>query len=214
MLAAIVARDPSGSFGVLSPYAHAPIEIEDVVWPTGAHYLLARRCFFDRARRERIRGATLAEARALAQEPGNYSWDDARRGTFADPHMYWQRSVRNLVRRVIFERATTDGAFAAALAGTQDRPIALDGPDDLVPDELWAGQLVEMRTRLKIADAATLRRWRLPPLVQHPEIPRGSIGWRMGYGEGYAIECHEWRATLSPAERARWDRAWAAAQAS
>jgi len=25
----------------------------------------------------------------------------------------------------------------------------------------------------------------LPPWLKHPEIPFGSIGWRMGYGEDY-----------------------------
>lgn len=27
---------------------------------------------------------------------------------------------------------------------------------------------------------------------KYPEIPNGSIGWRMGYGEDYAIEFYRW----------------------
>src|SRR5690606_34417255 len=100
-------------------------------------------------------------------------------------------------------------AFAAALLATGELPLALEGPDDLVPKGLWGQQLVEMRARLRLEDPPTLRGWRLPPLVQHPEIPQGSIGWRMGYGESYAFELHEWRAQLSPEVQSRWDRAWA-----
>lgn len=27
-----------------------------------------------------------------------------------------------------------------------------------------------------------------PLWLMYPEIPNGSIGWRMGYGEGYAMD--------------------------
>lgn len=32
----------------------------------------------------------------------------------------------------------------------------------------------------------------LPPWARHPEIPAGSIGWRMGYGESYQITFDAW----------------------
>jgi hypothetical protein len=31
-----------------------------------------------------------------------------------------------------------------------------------------------------------------PPWAKHPEIPWGSIGWRMGYGESALMEWHAW----------------------
>ncbi len=31
-----------------------------------------------------------------------------------------------------------------------------------------------------------------PPWLMYPEIMRGSIGWRMGYGESYAMKLYEW----------------------
>lgn len=40
-----------------------------------------------------------------------------------------------------------------------------------------------------------------PPWAKHPEIPSGSIGWRMGYGEGYLMEWHDWLAR-QPKDRA------------
>lgn len=44
-----------------------------------------------------------------------------------------------------------------------------------------------------------------PPWAKHPEIPAGSIGWRMGYGESYSIA---WGRFLSQRPS---DRAWRAA---
>lgn len=192
----------------LSADAPAPITIGDRTWPTGAHYLLARRFFFDDGRREEIRQAPLPEARGLAQTLGRWGWDrsDDRPATWEEPHMYWRRSVDNLVRRVQFER-TRDPAFAAALEATVDAPLALE--EEAVPLGTWGRLLVETRTRLRRVPAETLHAWKLPALLEHPEIPRGSIGWRMGYGEDTAIRHHEWWEAQPPALRAAWDRAWA-----
>lgn len=33
-----------------------------------------------------------------------------------------------------------------------------------------------------------------PPWAKHPEIPSGSIGWRMGYGESWLTQWHDWLA--------------------
>lgn len=44
-----------------------------------------------------------------------------------------------------------------------------------------------------------------PPWAKHPEIPAGSIGWRMGYGEGWLVQ---WGAWLEQQPR---DRQWRAA---
>lgn len=39
---------------------------------------------------------------------------------------------------------------------------------------------------------------RLPLWLQFPEMPRYSIGWRMGGGESYVAEFGGWWETLSP----------------
>lgn len=45
----------------------------------------------------------------------------------------------------------------------------------------------------------------LPPLwLMYPEISRGCIGWRMGYGEDYCHELHKWFKTLSTTELAHY----------
>lgn len=41
----------------------------------------------------------------------------------------------------------------------------------------------------------------LPLWLKYPEISQGSIGWRMGYGESYALEFYEWYHKLSKEEQ-------------
>jgi hypothetical protein len=43
----------------------------------------------------------------------------------------------------------------------------------------------------------------IPPWQKYPEIPLGSIGWRMGRGEDYWIEFNDWfkRKTLDAKRR-------------
>jgi len=42
----------------------------------------------------------------------------------------------------------------------------------------------------------------MPPLwMLYPHIPKFSIGWRMGYGESYKYQLHDWKETLSEEER-------------
>ena len=44
----------------------------------------------------------------------------------------------------------------------------------------------------------------LPPWQKYPQIPAGSIGWRMGYGEEYFVEFDDWFARKSPEHRLRY----------
>jgi N-glycosidase YbiA len=44
----------------------------------------------------------------------------------------------------------------------------------------------------------------VPPWERHPEIPAGSIGWRMGYGEDYMSDWHKWFRGVSPMGRRRY----------
>ncbi len=41
----------------------------------------------------------------------------------------------------------------------------------------------------------------LPPWLAYPNIPLGSVGWRMGDGEDYWYEFVTWFSTLSHVER-------------
>ena len=44
----------------------------------------------------------------------------------------------------------------------------------------------------------------LPPWLQYPDIPLGSIGWRMGLGEDYWYRFVDWFGSLSGRERERY----------
>lgn len=43
-----------------------------------------------------------------------------------------------------------------------------------------------------------------PLWLMYPEIPNGSIGWRMGYGEGYAIDFYLWFNKLEEDEKKKY----------
>lgn len=44
----------------------------------------------------------------------------------------------------------------------------------------------------------------LPLWLAYPELERQSIGWRMGYGESYTIEWHNWYQSLSTEDSAHY----------
>lgn len=46
-----------------------------------------------------------------------------------------------------------------------------------------------------------------PPWRKYPDIPAGSIGWRMGSGEEYYNEFYRWFSGLSGAEQAAYSLA-------
>lgn len=47
----------------------------------------------------------------------------------------------------------------------------------------------------------------MPPLwLKYPNIPEGSIGWRMGYGEAYADAFYSWFYSLSQEEKEEFDK--------
>ena len=48
-----------------------------------------------------------------------------------------------------------------------------------------------------------------PPWIRHPEIPRYSIGWRMGYGESYLDHWWQFAQTQDTAALVAYFRAWA-----
>ncbi len=120
--------------------------------------------------------------------------------------MYWRGMWPNVIRRAIRERAVNDVAFVGTIVETSDEQLAFD-TDDLWlgrPYNGWGRGLMEMRDTLSKVDVETLRSWWRPPWLEHPEIPIGSIGWRMGYGESYWMAFDKWRGTLAPAEAARF----------
>lgn len=44
----------------------------------------------------------------------------------------------------------------------------------------------------------------IPPWKKFPDIPLGSIGWRMGHGEDYWLEFDAWFKAKTPDHRQRY----------
>jgi len=44
----------------------------------------------------------------------------------------------------------------------------------------------------------------IPPWQAHPDIPRDSIGWRMGDGEDYGMQFGQWFRLKDPVSKARY----------
>lgn len=209
----LIPLSPEGRWRALSPDMPAPIRIEQELWPTVTQYFLAHRYFFDSDKQTEIRqAATPAAARALARQPGPATWARDVLGTDATPHMYWPRTKLNVLRRAIHARVISDPSFVEALQQTAatTSSIVLDCDEPVLgrPDNGWGRLLEEMRGRLEIVGVDVLRGWKLPPWLQFPEIARGSIGWRMGYGEAYLDEFHVWLAGLDPDERRRFKQVY------
>jgi hypothetical protein len=56
----------------------------------------------------------------------------------------------------------------------------------------------------ELAEHGTL----VPPWIKYPDIPRYSIGWRMGSGEWYAWMMGTWLESLAPEEVAAYKAKW------
>lgn len=60
----------------------------------------------------------------------------------------------------------------------------------------------------QIAEELAIHGALLPPWVKHPDIPRRSIGWRMGGGESYMWMWHRWWERLDENGRAAYREHW------
>lgn len=83
---------------------------------------------------------------------------------------------------------------AGARAGSPDVPA--EAP---VLQRVRSGPDGTGRTFTRVS-AATM----LPPWDRHPDIPLGSIGWRMGEGEEYLISFRDWFGRRALDEKARY----------
>lgn len=66
--------------------------------------------------------------------------------------------------------------------------------------ELTTDDELDRAIARELLDHGTL----LPPWLKHPELPRGSIGWRMGYGEWYLWMWQRWWNLLEAPARAAY----------
>ena len=125
--------EPLGPWRDLSPDMPASVTV-GIEWPTATHYFESNRQWFDHDRQRAIADApTPDDARRMARAPAFYDHKRRRRGTIDEPHMYWQGTWPNFIRRAIHERALSDVAFVGTLFETSDEHLVLD------TDEPWIG---------------------------------------------------------------------------
>ncbi|NVB83902.1 MAG: GNAT family N-acetyltransferase [Kofleriaceae bacterium] len=67
-----------------------------------------------------------------------------------------------------------------------------------------ASEHVKRTIAAELAEHGTFR----PPWLKHPEIPRYSIGWRMGYGEDYLWAWWNWWRGLDDAAQSTYAETW------
>lgn len=104
------------------------------------------------------------------------------------------------------DRAT----LPAALAGSAQ----ISGPScptaramvKQLADSSSTDALLDEHIAKELAAAGTL----VPPWTKFPEMPRRSIGWRMGAGEWYLWMWQRWWQRVAPAERAAYVARWSA----
>lgn len=59
----------------------------------------------------------------------------------------------------------------------------------------------------KIERERLMNRYMMAPIwLMYPHIPQGSIGWRMGYGESYAMDFYDWFQTLTKVEQEEYKK--------
>lgn len=91
---------------------------------------------------------------------------------------------------------------AAAFEG-QSRVARQRRVYEILADELKAGvHALALKTLTPAEDAEKM----IPPWQKYPEIPRFSIGWRMGNGESHYVRFYRWYKGLSEQEAEEFAR--------
>ncbi len=184
-------NEPYGCFSNFSPH---PIFVDGTTWPTSEHYFQAQK-FEDGQYRFQIQ---------TAKSP----MDAAHMGRNRDVPLRknWEEIKVDVMRRALWAKVMQHAEVRETLLSTGDAVIIEhtkndtfwadggDGSGENLLGRLW----MEIRTELtKKGPFDELANLRLPPWLKYPEIPRRSIGWRMGYGEDYLIEWTTWYVGLS-----------------
>lgn len=105
---------------------------------------------------------------------------------------------RQILRRGMLAKVLQNAGTRALLLETGDAILVEEHSESSssLAAELW----MEIRAELnKDGPYDELRSPMAPPWVEFPEIPRGSIGWRMGAGESYICDWSAWFGGLTEA---------------
>jgi ribA/ribD-fused uncharacterized protein len=188
-------------YGCLSNFSRHQIYVDGTYWPTVEHYYQASK-FEDPEHRRLVRDAetpTLAKRRGKSRKrPIRRDWNDIK---------------IDVMRKSLRAKSLQHADVRAVLLATQSARI-IQRTD---ADRFWGdGKKREgrnmlgklwMQTRDRLIEPGgfdELARPLPPPWEKQPDIPLGSIGWRMGFGEAYLDEWYAFFGGLTPAGRRRY----------
>lgn len=185
-------NEPYGCFSNFSPH---PVFLDGTTWRTTEHYFQAQK-FLDWAYRAQILHAT--SPMIAARMGRNRSWP-------LRPD--WEAVKDDVMRKALWAKTMQHAAVRETLLATGDALLVEhtsndrywadggDGSGKNMLGILW----MEVRAALtKHGPYDELADPMLPPWLVYPDIPRYSIGWRMGDGESYMAEWSSWYGGLTP----------------
>ncbi|MDJ0612666.1 MAG: NADAR family protein [Rhizobiaceae bacterium] len=178
-------KDPYGCFSNFSPH---PISIQ-MKWPTSEHYFQAMKFQDFEIHMRILQTQSPMEAAKVGRDrslPLRQDWEDVK---------------VDIMRQALQAKISQHADVRTALLSTGDATIV----EHTKNDSYWAdggdgtGQNMLGKLLMEIRDFLNcdgpfdeLAYAPVPPWEKYPEIPRGSIGWRMGYGEDYFLMWWVW----------------------
>lgn len=184
------------AYGCFSNFSPHPVFLDGATWPTTEHYFQAQK-FLDGERRVSIQAAG---SPAIAARMGRSRSRPLRPD--------WEQVKDDVMRKAVRAKVIQHAQVRQILLSTGDATLIEhsnkdrywadggDGRGKNMLGKIW----MEVRAELTRDGAYDELAARLPPpWLQYPQIPRGSIGWRMGAGESYLCEWVPWYGGLSAA---------------
>lgn len=184
-------KDEYGCFSNFSPH---PLVIDGSFYYTSEHYFQSEK-FEDFTYQQSIRAA---KSPMIAARMGRNKEMPLRED--------WEESKCEIMKKALWAKVMQHSDVREALIGTGRSEIV----EHTKNDSFWADGgdgsgknmlgklLMELRDELtKDGPFNELANELLPPWMKYPDIASGSIGWRMGAGEGYLYEWALWHGGLS-----------------
>jgi N-glycosidase YbiA len=171
-------------------------------WRTVIHYFYGEQLYDGELIYKVLLAATPDDARAIANDAPTEKRADWSAQKAAD-------TIRTAIRSKVMQHP----AVRSALLRTGDSAIALDLTNcgQWQHDPVFADGRLLSETLMGIRDELTkdgpfdeLKDPLLPPWLKFPDVPPGSIGWRMGNGEGYLCEFNPWYRGLTVEGRRKY----------
>lgn len=201
---------------ILSQWWPARFQVASIEYATAEHWMMAQkaRLFDDNEAFNAVLSAdTPGKAKAIGRRVRGFddeTWNDHRFAIVRTGNVEKFKQNPDLLRwllqtdeRILVEASPVDSVWGIGIAKDA---AGIDEVHNWKGQNLLGFALGEARDRLRRFPAPQLAKAAVElPWVAHPEIPRGSIGWRMGYGEAHMDEFIGFWQAISPDERIQYE---------